>query len=109
MALQFSVAVRNAELDAIETAIGTSWFSRFARAHNRPPSPPLIAVRFWQRSVCLATGWLLLPLVQKQRPVHGRIRRLMRQERLPISASMPVTVRQPIFKVVLPLLVAAAI
>jgi hypothetical protein len=95
MALQLSVAVRNAMLDAIETTIGTSAVLKIRTGAPRLRWRRPIAARFWRRSPCPPTGWARgVGRVEGQVGHVGRRERPTRPARRPTTAFTPRTARR---------------
>ena len=73
MAVKLSVTVRNARLDAIETAVGVSAIlkGRSARPPHRPTARRRMPARSWRASPCPPTGWRPPPPDRRPRRAPG--------------------------------------
>jgi hypothetical protein len=99
MALQLSVAVRNAMLDAIESTIGTS-----AVLKIRTGAPPA-SVATADSGTVLATlnppfltGWPARRAAVRRSRARGKMPQPTRPARRPTTGFTPVTARRPIFR-----------
>jgi hypothetical protein len=98
MALQLSVAVRNAMLDAIETAIGTSAVLKI-RTGAAPASVATADSGTVLATLTLPSDWLAARQAAVRRSrARGKMPRPMRPARRPTTGFTPVTAQRPIFR-----------